>query len=308
MKTWHARLPGPESTSSVITRRDMSAAMLTCSLAAAASPSRLSLQGYIWINLANRAKKPLASMMDELFESAPFGGFENIELSDWYFTPELKDKTLALVERHRLRMPSVYAGGAMHETDLADATIAKAVSTANTCKPYRCTALVHNPNPKPKGAAKTDSELDLQAAALNRMGAALARDGFQLRVHHHSPEMENDAREWRHILRHTDPSLVTLCIDVEFVYRGGIDPSALIREAGARVTELHLRNRTNNSPLQAFEPGDIDYAKVARTVAELRLKPLVVVELAYHDDTIINRPFGENVRRSRQYAAKLFGL
>ena len=89
---------------------------------AAQKESRLSLEGYIWQNMANRAKKPLAEMIEELFESAPFGGFRNIELNHGFFTPALKDKTVALTRKHKLLMPSVYVGGAMHE---------EAVSRAN---------------------------------------------------------------------------------------------------------------------------------------------------------------------------------
>ncbi len=273
-----------------------------------ATPSRLSMEAYIWVNMANRAKRPLLEMMDEMFASAPYAGFVNIELNDGFFAPAVKAKTLELLDKHKLQMPSVYVGGVMHQADLAEKTIEKALMIAALCKPYGCTAVVHNPNPKPRNVAKDDKELEIQAASLNRIANALAAQGLEFRVHHHSPELENNAKEWRHILTQTDPQLVKLCIDVEFVYRAGINPSSLIREGGFRVRELHLRNRTNNSPLQAFEAGDIDYAKVAKTVAELKLKPLVVVELAYHDDTVITRSFNENVRRSRIYAQQLFHL
>jgi sugar phosphate isomerase/epimerase len=296
------------ASSSRPSRRTAFCALTGAALAAAAASgkeSRLSMEGYIFMNMANRAKRPLVEMMDELFASAPYGGFRNVELNDGFFTPAVKDKTFALLDQHKLRMPSVYVGGVMHQDDLADKTIEKALTIAAACKPYGCTAVVHNPNPKPKGAAKDPAELDRQAANLNRMTKALAGAGFELRAHHHNPELEDNAREWRHILKNTSAKL---CIDVEFVYRAGIEPSALIREAGQRVTELHLRNRTNNSPLQDFGPGDIDYSAVAKTLREMKLKPLIVVELAYHDDTVITRSFNDNVRQSRLYAEKVFAL
>jgi sugar phosphate isomerase/epimerase len=283
-------------------RRQLVAFLATPAIAEA--KDRLSLEGWIWMNLANRAKRPLIDMMDELFPSAPAGGFRNIELNDGFFTPATQSKTLKLVDQHQLRMPSVYVGGILHQSGEADKTIEKTLRIAALCRPYGCTAVVNNPNPKPQGAAKTDDELATQARHINRMDQALAEAGYVLRIHHHSPELENNAREWRHIFANTRAAL---CIDVEFVFRAQFDPSAFIREAGPRVTELHLRNRTNNSPLQAFEPGDIDYAAVAKTVSQLKLKPLIVVELAYHDDTVITRSFHENVRRSRAYARKLFG-
>jgi sugar phosphate isomerase/epimerase len=272
----------------------------------AASPeSRLSMEGWIWMNLANRAKRPLVDMMDELFASAPAAGFRNIELNDGFFTPVTQAKTLALVDRHQLRMPSVYVGGVLHQDDLADQTIQKALVIAARCKPYGCTAVVNNPNPKPQGASKTDEELDRQAKNINRMAKVLNDAGYELRIHHHSPELENNAREWRHIFKNTHAAM---CLDLEFVYRANMELSALVRETGSRLAEVHLRNRVKNTPLQAFEPGDIDYAAVAKTIALLKLKPLLVVELAYHDDTIVTRSLNENLRLSRSYTKKLFSL
>jgi inosose dehydratase len=55
---------------------------------------------------------------------------------------------------------------------------------------------------------KTDAELGVQADSLNRMGRALAQNGFELRVHHHTPQLAENAREWRHILHHTSPEYV----------------------------------------------------------------------------------------------------
>ena len=288
--------------------RRQAIAALAASLNANAAGSRLSFQGYIWYNMANRAKRSLAEMLEEMFATAPFGGYTNIELSTTFFTPQLQDRVLKLVRYHKLNMPSVYVGGGMHTEALAEKSIARALEVGAICKEFGCTAIVHNPDTLPKGAAKSEDELAIQARSINKLGEALASQNLQLRIHHHGVELNDKAREVRHILANTDPKNVTFCMDVEFVYRSDMNPSAFIEEIGPRVTELHLRNRTNNSPLQSFEPGDIDYGAVAKTVARLKLKPLIVVELAYHDDTVITRPFSENVRRSRVYAERLFDL
>src|SRR6266853_2469042 len=103
-----------------ITRRQAFLAATAGILSAAGKPpSRLSLEGYIWQNFASREKKPLADLLDELFATAPYAGFQNIELNQGFFNPALKDRVLALTRSHRLLMPSVYVGGAMHERELA---------------------------------------------------------------------------------------------------------------------------------------------------------------------------------------------
>ncbi len=204
--------------------------------------SRLSAEGYIWQQYAARQKKPLSDVLDEIFPMARNAGFHNIELNQEFFSAPLRDRVAGLVRSNGLLMPSVYVGGVMHEAALADKAIANAVEIAAICQPFECVAVVHNPSPKPAHAEKSDAEFAIQAQSLNRMGRALSEKHVQLRVHNHTPEMVNNAREWRHTLHDTDPKYVSLCLDIDWVHQGGQDPMALLREAGSRVTEIHMRN------------------------------------------------------------------
>ena len=62
--------------------------------AAGNARSRLSLEGYIWQNYASREKKPLPELITELMATAPYAGFQNIELNDGFFGPALKDREI----------------------------------------------------------------------------------------------------------------------------------------------------------------------------------------------------------------------
>jgi inosose dehydratase len=268
----------------------------------------MSVEGYIWQQYASRQKKSLGEVLDEVIPMARRAGFHNIELNQEYFAPALRERTVQLVRENGLSMPSVYVGGAMHEAKRAEETIARALDVAGMCKAFGCTGVVNNPDPKPNHAEKSDDELSVQSQWLNRMGRALSEKGFELRVHNHTPEMVNNAREWRHTLHNTDPQYVTLCLDLDWVHQGGQDPLALLREAGSRVTEVHVRNSQNMLWLEAVEDGDVDYRPIAAFFKQSGLKPLVVVELAYRDNTAVTRSLQEDLRRSRIYTEQVFGL
>ena len=128
-------------------------------------------------------------------------------------------------------MPSLYVGGALHEKMSADKTISDALEFGDLCQPFGCKAIVTNPDPKHGDVEKTDSELNVQAESLNRMGRMLDEHGFQLRVHHHTPQLINNAREWYHILVHTDPEYVHICVDVDWAYEAGVAPFCKKSEA-----------------------------------------------------------------------------
>ena len=203
-------------------------------------------------------------------------------------------------------MPSLYVGGAMHERDKADQTISRAVEFGQLCRPFGCKAIVNNPDPKPKDEPKTDAELGVQAESLNRMGRTLAPNGFELRIHHHTPQLENNAREWRHILQHTDPEYVHICVDVDWAYEGGFEPISFLQKVGSRLREIHVRSARNKLWLEDLEDSDIDYSKVAEYLRGNSLHPLIVVELAYRPNTVITRSLEEDLRLSRLYAEKIF--
>jgi inosose dehydratase len=298
----------------MLTRREVLATAGSAALAWAEKPGgfEMSVEGYIFQQYAERKKKPLAEVVDEVLPMARAAGFRNVELNPAFFAPEFRARTLALLRSLELRMPSIYVGAAVHTKALADSAVATAVEYARLAVPFGCKGVVTNPDPKPGGQAgdqaKTDSELSAEADGLNRIGRALTAEGCELRVHHHTPQLENNAREWRFILANTDPKLVRICVDVDWAYEGGYEPVKFLREAGARLREIHVRSARNKLWLESVEDGDIDYRAVAAYLRRSRLFPLVVVELAYRPQTIITRSLEDDLRRSRFYTEQVFGI
>lgn len=102
--------------------------------------------------------------------------------------------------------------------------------------------------------------------------------------------------------------LVSCCVDVNWAVRGGQEPVAFLREAGNRLTSLHLRNNQEGVWMEDFGAGDIDYGKIADYLKEIAFSGYLVVELAYEKRTKITRSLEEDLRLSRLYAEEIFGL
>lgn len=293
----------------MLTRREWLLFAAAGALSSAAErTSRISVESYIFQQYAQRQKKPLGDVIDEIFPMVQKAGFHNIELNPAFFTPELQERVLAQLRSHSLSMPSVYVGGGMHTEALEEKTTEQALEIGRLCKPFGCVGIVNNADPKPGNVAKTDAELAFQSGAMNRLGRVLKENGFQLRIHNHTPEMVDNAREWRYMLHNTDGQYVTFCVDIDWVHQGGLDPLELLREAGKRVTEIHVRNAKDKLWLEAVEDGDVDYRQVAELLNREDVKPLIVVELAYRENTIVTKPLEEDLRLSRIYTEKVFGI
>jgi inosose dehydratase len=200
----------------------------------------------------------------------------------------------------------VYNGGVMHEEEQARKTIEQTLQLAEWTKGAGTVAINVNPSPKPNRGRKTDAELDTQARALNRLGSELRVRGMKLLIHHHDPELMENAREWKHIVKNTDPKLVSFCVDVHWVLRGGHDPAAFVREALPRTGSYHLRNSKQGVWLEELADGDVDYRTIAADFKKAKFSGYLVVELAYEKETQITRPLEENLKRSRLWAERVF--
>ena len=246
--------------------------------------------------------------MDEVLASFHRAGYHRVELNQDFFKPELRERTLALLAKYNLAPETIYASTTMHEAAAAEKSVKEVVELARLLKPRGTRIIVTNPSPKPSQARKTDEELVTQAKYVDQLGAELHQEGMKLALHHHTPELVDNAREWRHLLQHTNPSRVYCCVDVHWAYRGGQEVMPFIRATGHRLVELHLRNSKKGTWTEDFGPGDIDYQKVADYLRGIGFKGYLVVELAYEKDTQITRSLDEDLRLSRLYTDKIFGL
>ncbi|MGA2629507.1 MAG: sugar phosphate isomerase/epimerase [Terriglobia bacterium] len=276
--------------------------------AAAGYSPVLSVQAYIWIQHFEKWKKTLGEGVEEMLATFQRAGYRNVDLNDSFFAAPLRVKTLGLLKKNGLAMPTFYANSVMHEARMAEQSIKTILELAEATKPAGVRGIVTNPSPKPKQGRKSDDELAIQARYLNQLGGELKKRGVRLMVHHHTPELVENAREWRYQLANTDPQLVGCCVDLHWAYRGGQEPLAFLREVGPRLESLHLRNSQGGVWMEDFNDGDVNYRVVADYLKEIAYQGYLVVELAYEDRTKVTRSLEEDLRLSRLYTEKTFGL
>lgn len=273
---------------------------------AAKTGFRIACQCYVFEQQFAERKQKTIDNVEEVFATVSAAGYRAVELTSAFFPPAKTEDSLALLEKHGLSLPIAYIGGPMHD-DHWQETRDKTLAFAERLKPHKeLKAISFNCDPKPKSEPKTDSELGTEAKALGTLGAELKRKGLRLLVHAHAPEMASHAREWRSFVQHTDAANVGICLDTHWVYRGGEDVIPILREAGKRIGDVHLRNSANGIWLEELTDGDVDYKGVAAELKKLRYTGWLTVELAWDPQTRRTRSLGEDLRRSREYAERVF--
>jgi hypothetical protein len=150
----------------------------------AASPSgyhpALSVQAYIWIQHLEQEKKTFAEGVEDMLATFHRAGYRNVDLTDGFLGPDLREKTLGFLSKYSLEMPTFYASSTLHEPEAAERSIRAILELARATKPAGVRGIVTNPSPKANQELKSDVELALQAQNLNRLGAELQVLGVRL--------------------------------------------------------------------------------------------------------------------------------
>lgn len=263
-------------------------------------PTGIVGQLYVWTQHYNRQHQRMDEHLDEVFAATKRAGYDAVQgFLAAYDSPPAASAYAAKLKQHELTMPIAYAGGPMHTPELGQKTIATLVRQAKNGVPHGLKVVVHNPSPL--GREKTGVELAAQAKNLDELGSQLRARGLYLAIHSHAPEMQTGAREWYHILHHTRPENVSICLDLHWVLRGGQDPYKLLADAGPRVLDLHLRNSRGGVWTEDLAEGDLDYPRVAEVLKQISYRGSYTVELAYEAQTEKTRSIEENLRNSYRY-------
>ncbi len=88
------------------------------------------------------------------------------------------------------------------------------------------------------------------AARLNEAGANVRSGGmeFALLFHNHELMPQEGSSGFAELMKHTDPALVYLEVDVYWIAQAGLDPASFLEKYKERVKLLHLKDRLAGFP------------------------------------------------------------
>ena len=262
----------------------------------------------IWVEEAALRNKRPADLVEEALAATRAAGYHRIELASEFLTPDAKDRTLRLLEKEKLEPSILFASGPFHTREAAEASRRQVKDMALAMMGRGVQLLNFSPAVKPNRQALTTEELDTEAYHLNRMGEDIRQAGLDLMVHHHDSEMRDNAREWRYLISHTEPPLVSFCLDVDWAARANMNPVSLVDTANYRLRAVHLRNPKKGEDQELLREGDIDMAAIARLLKQMQYDGFLVVELTHPKNAARQYALTQDLSLSRWYAQEVFGI
>lgn len=270
----------------------------------------LACNQYSWIAFYQREDRNFNANLDDGLADVAAAGFDGFE--SLINKPRELDRLVPLLQKHNVQMRSLYVNSTLHEPAQAEKSIKQILAIAEKAKDIGTKIIVTNPNPIRWGEPedKDDSQLNIQAKALDKLGAELKALGLTLAYHNHGVELRNAAREFHHMMVGTDRQNVTLCLDAHWIYRGSGNSAVavfnILKLYGPRISELHLRQSQNSTWTETFTDGDIDYRALAAYLLDIGVKPHLVVEQAPENGTPNTLSAHDALAKSGEYAREIF--
>lgn len=143
--------------------------------------------------------------------------------------------------------------------------------------------LVCNPTPlnwNDPNVQKSDEQLNIQLKELKKMSGILTSGGGKLSYHFHTPELKDDAREFRFMMKNTDPTELGLTWDTNWTAFSGIHFSNLVHNHIDRIDNLHLRSSSQGTWDEILRDGDENNIDFIHLMTQHQYKGNFVIELA----------------------------
>jgi sugar phosphate isomerase/epimerase len=254
---------------------------------------KVGVQTRPWGPEMNRERLP------EILAQIASAGYDGFEIGAQHLDIPQPEPFRRLIADNGLRVVGVHVGGQIYDPqsvqealDTLERIVAFAAEVGASFVPYSGRAKED----------KTEEEFRYQAENLNRIGQICQNNGLALCYHNHFWEIKDDCKELRHICEHTDPALVSLCLDVGWVERAGGSPVDVARAFLDRVAYFHLKD-TKEEVWMEVGYGTVDFPGLFQLIQDHpEWSPAkdagewLVVE---QDET--QRPPVESARMSRAY-------
>ena len=253
---------------------------------------KIGIQTRPWGPEKNRQHLP------EVLAEIASAGYDGVEIGAQHLDISKPDAFRQLATSHGLQPVAIHVGGEIYNPQAIQAALENLERAAVFAAQVGAMFLAFSGKAKEN---KSVEEFQIEVESLSRVGQLCRENGIRLAYHNHYWEIQDDCRELRYLCGHTDPALVSLCLDVAWVHRAGGVPAETARTFLDRIAYLHIKD-TTDTEWREVGYGNVDWISLFQVIRTSKF-PWLVVE---QDET--KRAPVESARMSREYLRQKLGV
>ena len=218
------------------------AGVFTAALKGSSNAPRAGCQANAW-NLNPAHFDSLLTAVREMKEL----GFEGFETNIRFLQPQLDRVKEARAQLDAIGVEFVGAHTSLPDYDKLgiDKAAEQVTKLAGQARQFGTHALVCSFRGLSPTGEFSEEALQRKARMLDLAGRRCSDEGLTLAYHNHQPEFRNHAAEEIALLRHTDPKLVFLMLDIGHAWLADPDAVSVFESHHARAFGLHVRDFHN---------------------------------------------------------------
>ncbi len=258
-----------------------------------------------WVYAAKQPGYDITPVLPAIFADMRYAGLDGIELMHTALRPkDAVERIGALSKEHRLPVIGTSFEGVMWDRARHSAVLEDAQLVIERLEKLGGRTLGTSVGATPK--KKTEEQLDAQADLLRKIIALAAKHGVTVNLHNHTYEVVDGMHDLNGTLARIPDA--KLGPDLNWLVRGGVDPVDFIRKHGKSIVFLHLRDqKADGKWSEAMGEGAMDYAAIARALADVGFRGDAVIELAHEGGFKPTRPIRESLKMSREFVRRVMG-
>jgi sugar phosphate isomerase/epimerase len=236
--------------------------------------------------------------LPEVLAEIASAGYDGVEIGAQHLDISKPDAFRQLATSHGLQPVAIHVGGEIYNPQAVQEALENLERAAVFAAQAGAMFLAFSGKAKEN---KSVEEFQIEAESLSRVGQLCRENGIRLAYHNHYWEIQDGCRELRYLCDHTEPALVSLCLDVAWVHRAGGNPAEVAKTFLDRIAYWHIKD-TTDTEWREVGCGDLDFDALFAVIRK-REWPWLVVE---QDET--QRAPVKSARMSREYLRQKLGV
>lgn len=274
--------------------------------ALAADHFKAKISGHVWVYAsAYPPNWDAYAEMERIFSDFHQAGLDGVELMEVNLRHDDAVARLgALANKYSVPVTGASYGAAMwdasrHKEILEDATLVITRLGKLNGKTFGISV-------GDAGHAKTEVELDAQAALLRQIIRVCNDAGVVANLHNHTYEVANGMHDLKGTLARIPD--VKLGPDLNWLIRGGVDPVDFIKTYGHQMMYMHIRDQYAAGRWTEYVgQGVTNFAAIAEALRSVNFRGRAAIELAFEKDAVPKNALAEDWKRSVEFVRNTFG-
>jgi sugar phosphate isomerase/epimerase len=201
--------------------------------------------------------------LQRLVSEVAQAGYDGLEIGAQRLNIAKPDSFRKLVGKYNLNISGIHTSGPLFNMEGMQPILANLGKTAEFALAAGAHNLMFSGQPKDN---KTEDEFKIEAEMLNQVGSICKKAGIPVQYHNHAFEILNEMREYKALMSLTDPDLVSFCLDIGWVVRGGGSPSQVIDAFHQRIGYFHLKDTLPENRYTELGEGIVDFPAALTTI------------------------------------------